>query len=242
MVWLALWALGGCIEWEQTVEIAADGSGTQFLRVRMSMSAEDMVARLASVDPTNPFDPLASSDREQVVRELDGTGLALLDHSAAPKGKRGFDLRLGFDDAAELRRSPLLGSRAEWRFEAGPREGMARVVLFPQGEVAWREARAKVQQMLDDPSSLDQDRVRGWFEGKKAEMEGLDVTLRLRLPGRVLGCTNNLSRDPDDPNAVVVEIRAEQITKPEDLLRWLAPRFLVDFDARGMRFPLDPPR
>jgi len=236
----SLLLLGGCIEWEQTITLHADGSGTQELSVRMTRDAQEMVSRLAAVDTTNPFDPLASMEPEMVRAELEGTGLELTHHEVANDGRRGFDLTVAFDSPEELIQSPLLGSRTEWEFVRGPRPGVTRMVLYPQGKAAWEETRRRVKAMADDPSALDQVDARRWFSHKKATLEGLDVTLRFRLPGRVLGCTNNLVRDAEDPNSVSARVTANGIETPEQLLRWLAPRFLVDFRCADPRLLLEP--
>jgi hypothetical protein len=76
-----------------------------------------------------------------------------------------------------------------------------------------------------------------FFARRRAQLAGLDVTVRFRLPGDVLQWTRNLQKTGD--REVTARITAEQIKTPEDLVRRLAPRFQVVFDATGLDFPVE---
>jgi hypothetical protein len=75
-----------------------------------------------------------------------------------------------------------------------------------------------------------------FFRKKREELTGLDLTLRFQLPGDVLLWTANMEKTGD--REVTARITAEQIKTPQDLVRRLAPRFEVVFDAKGCKLPL----
>ncbi len=137
-----------------------------------------------------------------------------------------------FKDFATLQKSPLCGSAAEWVLAAGPRAGTAKLTLYPQGKAAWTEARAKAETM---PKAVDPVAA-GFFRKRQASLAGLDVVVRFQLPGDVLVWTRNLEKTGD--REVTARITAADIQTPEDLVRRLAPRFEVIFDATGCKLPL----
>lgn len=233
---LVLLAFGatGCLEMEQTVTLGADGSGRQAVVLTL---ADATVAELQKVSRGaqlgSALDAGAVFDGDLVGAELRQAGLELVRHTTRKdRGRRTVDLEASFRDFASLQKSPLCGSGAEWVLAAGPREGTAKLTLYPQGKSAWTEARAKAEKLdaSTDPVAAD------FFRKRQQSLAGLDVMVRLRVPGDVLVWTRNLEKTGD--REVTARIRAEQLRTPEDLIRWLAPRFEVIFDATGCKLPL----
>lgn len=147
-------------------------------------------------------------------------------------GKRTLDLTATFPNFAALGKTPLCGSMAEWVLTAGPKEGTAKLTLYPQGKTAWQEARAKAESMSKEPDAV----AAAFFQKKQEQLTGLDLTVRFQLPGDVLLWTANMEKTGD--REVTARITAEQIKTPQDLVRRLAPRFEVVFDAKGCKLPL----
>jgi hypothetical protein len=172
-------------------------------------------------------------DKDLVARELQASGLELARHtSKRDGGRRSVDLEARFKDFATLQKSPLAGTSAEWVLAAGPRPGTAKLTLYPQGKAAWTEARAKADKMSGEVDAVTAD----FFRKKQQALGGLDLTLRLQLPGDVLVWTANMEQA--GPREVIAHITADQIKTPQDLVRRLAPRFEVIFDATGCKLPL----
>ena len=69
-----------------------------------------------------------------------------------------------------------------------------------------------------------------YFRMRQAQLTGLDVAFRFELPGDVMVWTKNMEKT--SAREVVARVYAAQIKTPEDLMRRLAPRFEVIFDAR----------
>jgi hypothetical protein len=228
--------LAGCLQLEQTVTLGADGAGTQELTLTLPASTFAELKRAAAANQGGvAADPQALFTAATVRQELAGAGLELSAHDVQERdGARTVKLQARFASPEVLRKSPLAGSAAEWTFAPGPSPGTVEVTLWPQGRQAWIDARAKA-----DAMRTAKDAVAGeFFERRRAQLEGLDVTLRLCLPGKVLRCTRNL--DVTGECEVTARITAAQIRTPEDLVRRLAPRFQVVFDAGGCPgFPQD---
>ena len=72
-----------------------------------------------------------------------------------------------------------------------------------------------------------------FFKSRQSQLAGLDIAVRFKLPGNVLVWTRNMEKAGD--REVVARITADQIKTPKDLVRRLAPRFEVIFDARGTK-------
>lgn len=71
---------------------------------------------------------------------------------------------------------------------------------------------------------------------RRRQLEGLDLRLRLEVPGEVYLWTKNMKKVGD--RTVEARVAATDIVTPEDLVRRLAPRFEVIFDARATALPL----
>lgn len=233
VAWLVLFPVAGCLEVEQTITLAADGSGRQAVRLNIRETT------LALVDRSRPAADLAAGtaaavfDRDLVARELAAAGLVLQSHQTERHGeRRKVDLAATFPDFAALQKSPLTGSNAEWVLAAGPKAGTAKLTLYPQGKAAWAQARAKAEAMQGQPDAV----AEAFFRKKQQEITGLDLTLRLQLPGDVLIWTANMEKT--GAREVQARITADQIKTPQDLVRRLAPRFEVIFDATGCKLPL----
>ncbi len=226
--------LAGCLEMEQTITLQADGSGTQAVRMVMPESTFANLKRASQAAKLGGgADPAAVFDKETVARDLGAAGLELVDHVAKRvPGKRSVELTASFGSFAGLQASPLCGSAAEWVLAAGPREGTAKLTLYPQGRQAWLDARAKAEKMPTERDPVTE----AFFAKRQEELAGLDLTIRFDLPGDVLVWTRNLDKTGD--RQVTARVTAEQIKTPEDLVRRLAPRFEVIFDASGCKLPL----
>jgi hypothetical protein len=232
--WLVLClGLGGCLQLEQTVTLGADGAGSQ--QVAMTLSEATFAELTRAAGASSAAGPQALFTEATVAKELEAAGLELATHEASTQdGARRVKLEARFPSPAALRRSPLAGTTAEWTFLPGPAPGTIEVTLYPQGKQAWTDARAKAEAMRTATDAVASE----FFARRRAQLAGLDVTLRLRLPGKVLRCTRNL--DQTGECEVTARITADQIKSPEDLVRRLAPRFQVVFDASGCPgFPID---
>jgi len=231
---VVLLALAGCLELEQTVTLAADGSGRQTLdmTVRESTLAEleraGAAAQLGA--DANPF---AVFDRKLVEAELTTAGFELTAYEAKKvAGKRTVSLAATFSQFGALQQSPLGGSACEWVLAKGPREGTAKLTLYPQGKVAWMEARAKAEELQvgQDPVAME------FFRKRQQQLAGLAIKVKLQVPGEVLVWTRNMERTGE--REVTATITAAQIQTPEDLVRRLAPRFEVIFLSKDCKLPL----
>lgn len=230
-------SLGGCLQLEQTITITGDGSGTQEVVLTLPDATAEELRRAAAADATGaPADLGALFTAAAVGKELGAAGLELLEHEAVREGAgRRVRLRAGFGDLAMLRRSPLCGSGAEWEIAPGPVPGSIELTFYPQGRRAWGEARQKALAVAEGGAA--DEVAREFLERRAAQLAGLSVTLRMRLPGRVLRHTRNMEQTGE--REVTARVTAAQIRTAEDLVRRLAPRFQVVFDARGCALPLD---
>lgn len=221
--------LGGCLEFEQTVTLAADGSGTQQVRLTLR---EKVIERLEKATPAarlgDGANPRAVFDEKLVGAEVRAAGLELTRHEVTSSDQqRTVDMQVGFADFATLQKSPLCGNAAEWALTRGPKEGTGKLTLYPQGRQAWQEARKKAKEMESAPDPVAEQ----FFRKQQEALVGLDVVVRLRLPGDVLVWTANMEKTGE--REVTARVHADQIKTPQDLVRRLAPRFEVIFDAAG---------
>ncbi len=225
--------LGGCLEMEQTVNLAADGSGQQTVRLAIREATLADVERASSAAAAATTQTRAVFEKEQVAAELAEAGLVLASHQTDRKaGRRTVDIAATFPTFAALQKSPLAGSRAEWVLAAGPKPGTAKLTLYPQGKAAWTEARAKADAMQTENDAV----AEAFFRKKQTELTGLDLIVRFQVPGDVLVWTANMEKT--GPREVTARVTADQIKTPQDLVRRLAPRFEVIFDATGCKLPL----
>lgn len=228
---LACLLLSGCLEIEQTVVLSADGSGSQTVHMVMR---KGLLTELAKRQPAAQLgergDPQAVFHKEKVQKELTAAGLELASHKVGDKaGKRIVDLTASFKDFATLQKSPLCGSAAEWSLSKGPKPGLGKLTLYPQGKVAWEQARQKAKEMKDKLDPV----AESFFRSRQSQLAGLNISVKFQLPGNVLVWTRNMKKTGD--REVTAVITADQIKTPKDLVRRLAPRFEVIFDARGTK-------
>lgn len=228
---LGLLALGGCLELEQKITLTADGAGRQ--EVRLSTS-ERFLLELKRRQPAAQLgaagDPTALFSEEKARAELHASGLTLVEHEVAARaGRRAVELAATFPDFAALRRSPLCGSAAEWELVAGPKPGLAKLTLYPQGKAAWQQARERAAAMKREVDPV----LNGYFRKQQEKLRGLDVVFRFEVPGDVLVWTRNMEKVSS--REVVARVRAADLQRPTDLVRRLAPRYEVIFDARATR-------
>jgi hypothetical protein len=72
-----------------------------------------------------------------------------------------------------------------------------------------------------------------FFKSRQSQLTGLNISVCFKLPGDVVVWTRNMKKTGD--REVTAQITADQIKTPKDLVRRLAPRFEVIFDARGTK-------
>ncbi|MCA8975474.1 MAG: hypothetical protein KDC98_12195 [Planctomycetes bacterium] len=231
---LGLLPLTSCLEMEQTVVLESDGSGVQKFSMTMRESTMDEVRRAAAAVHTGgALEPTAVFDKEIVERELVDAGFELREHEATKAhGKRTVKLAAAFADFATLQKTPLGGSQAEWVLAKGPKEGTAKLTVYPQGREAWLEGRRKAEALKADDDPL----VAQFFARRRQQLAGLDLVLRLEVPGQVYLWTKNMKKVGD--RSVEARVSAADIKTPEDMIRRLSPRFEVVFDARDCTLPL----
>lgn len=228
--------LPACLQSEQSVTIAADGSGTQSLTLALTDEVLGVARQYVSVaDASGPRPrPEAVFEEPNVRRELREAGLALTRFDVRVEHEtRVLDVTASFPGVAELRRSPLGGTRAQWFFLAAEGD-LVRAVYYPQGKEAYEQAGKKLEALKQN--GMD-DAMRSWFEKQKQRVRGLDVRLTLRLPGPVRSCSSNWAKT--DERTLGGRVTAASIATPEDLIRMLAPRYEATFDGKGCRLPLD---
>lgn len=223
-----------CLQLEQTVTLAADGSGTLTMVMTMREATLNEMQRVATAAGVAQGTQLVGIfDKETTARELVDAGMELVRHKAEKKpGKRSVALEGAFGSFEALQRNPLAGSEAEWVLAKGPEAGTAKLTFYPQGRTAWLEARERAEAIAKTPDPL----VDQMFAKRRPQLEGLDLTLVLNVPGDVTLWTKNMKRTGD--RQVTAHIGAADIATPEDLVRRLAPRFEVVFDATGLTVPL----
>jgi hypothetical protein len=225
----------GCLELEQTVTLAPNGSGTQVVRMTIGDATLTEVQRASpATEASGAQAAKAVFDKDLVARELGAAGLVLDTHRVARQGtRRTVEVGASFASFAILQQSPLAGTRAEWALTAGPKPGTAKLTLYPQGKAAWTEARAKADAMAGATDEV----AEAFFRKRQQELTGLDLTVRFQLPGDVLVWTANMEKT--GPREVTARVTAAQIKTPQDLVRRLAPRFEAIFDATGCSLPLE---
>ncbi|MCB9888369.1 MAG: hypothetical protein H6836_02245 [Planctomycetes bacterium] len=231
----APWLLAGCLELEQTITIAPDGSGTHRLRMKMPLRLLcKLEAQAAVVRPQADraqLEVAAIFKRDKAGRELASAGMTLRKHEVLERrDTRVLQMEAGFKGLSELRRNPLTGGQADWILKKGP-AGRTALFFFPMGKQAWKDAQLRIKELERKPSAL----MLAYFRSKQAELRGLDLKLTLELPGRVVGRSANLSAGAK-PNQVVAHIDAASIRTPRDLLASLAPCYAIEFDSRGCTF------
>lgn len=226
--------LPACLEIEQTVVLQADGSGSQTVAMRVRETTLDEFQRQSvAAQLGSGANPAALFDKAAVDAELRQAGMVLLAHSSSRQaGKRHVAIEATFPNFAALQKSPLGGSGAEWVLDHGPKAGTAKLTLYPQGRAAWLEARAKAEQLAaqSDPIAIE------FFRKRQQQWSGLSIVMRFQLPGDVLVWTKTLAKTGE--REVTATITPTTLQTPEDLVRWLAPRFEVIFDARDCRLSL----
>jgi len=221
--------LCGCLELEQKITLKPDGSGTQEISMAMQESLlQELKLQQAAVSLGTPGDPTAVFSEDKVRAELEAAGLELTAHEVERvQTRRSVALTASFGDFEGLRRSPLCGSAAEWELAPGPRPGLAKLTFYLQGKAAWQQARQKAAQMKGELDPV----LASYFQKSVAKLRGLDVAFRFALPGDVQLWTRNMEKVSD--REVVARVTSAQIKTPQDLVRRLAPRYVVVFDASG---------
>ncbi len=228
--------LAGCLELDQKVTLRADGSGEFVFAMTMR---ESTIAEVKTAAAAARFggatDPAAVFDREKTQADLVAAGLELTGYETKRDGgRRTVELAATFADFQTLQKCPLNGTQAEWTLQAGPKAGTAKLTFYPQGRTAWLEARKKAAALAETVDPV----IAGFFVKRQQQLEGLDLKLRIDVPGKVYLWTKTLKKTGD--RQVTARIAAQDIKTPADLVRRLAPRFEVIFDARGLDLPLAP--
>lgn len=231
---LGLLPLTACLQMEQTVVLEADGSGVQKFTMTMREAAITEVRRAsAAVSLRNATDPAAVFDKEKLQSALADAGFTVRGHKTGQQaGKRTVQLEADFADFATLQRTPLGGTQAEWVLAKGPKEGTAKLTVYPQGREAWLQSRLKAAELENSEDPL----VERFFARRKKQLAGLDVVLRLEVPGQIYLWTKNMKKTGD--RTAEARIAAADIRTPQDMVRRLSPRFEVIFDCRGCELPL----
>jgi hypothetical protein len=189
---LLLCLVPGCLELETAITLNADGSGTQAMRLSMSQAAIAAVrSSAAAVEASASANPLEAFEADKVRAELEAAGLQVSSCAATlDRGRRCVAAEARFPDLATLAKSPLSGgSKATWRFLRGPRRDEVRLVFYPQGHDAWKDARVRAAELAKAPDEV----AARFFAARKRELAGLKVVLALELPGDVVAHTANLA-------------------------------------------------
>ena len=99
-----------------------------------------------------------------------------------------------------------------------------RLIFYPQGHRAWQNAKLQIEELSRDPM------VQSHFKRQMQQVVGLDIALHIEVPGEIVWLHN---LEKDGPRRVTARVTEKGIERPEDLIKLLAPRYEVIFDARG---------
>lgn len=214
--------------------LRADGSGTQRLEVQMTPAAVATLkgAAYAVEASAQRSDPSDLFDARKVRAELEAAGLSLESHRKfEERDKQCVELTARFADLAILRKNPLTGGeRATWQISRGAGRDEVRLVYFPRGQQAWKDARAKARELASEPDEV----VQKFFASRLQQLDGMRVEFSLELPGDIVAHTANLKLD--GKRKVLAKIAADDVRSVNDLLMLIAPRFEVVFACAG--FPV----
>jgi hypothetical protein len=230
--------LGGCLEMQREVTLAADGSGTDRLVLALTDEVLSTARSFAGASQEDLRDraPDDVFREESVARELRSAGLEPTGYRLRRERRARFvEIDATFASLAVLRQSPLAGPRAEWSFTAGPKAGQVRVRFWPQGREAHETAEQQAKEI--ERNGLDETR-RIWFERQRARIAGLDLRFALVLPGDVIEHGGGWRQD--GARTMRAAVTAEDVTSAAQLVRLLAPQWEVLFDGRACRLALDP--
>lgn len=225
--------LSGCLEVEETVTIRPDGTGTQELSMKIS---REMLAELQKqVTIASGGEPAAALagifDKKQATAEFATAGMTVEKHDVKEKrSSQSLDLEVSFPSLTALGASPLGGGRSNWILKDGG-EGRTALFFYPMGKAAWKEAQTRIGELEKQPS----EQLLVFFQKRRAEIAGLDLTLTINLPGRVYKTSENLSVG-EQPTQVIARVTAASMQTPRDLLTLLAPCYFVEFDSRKCSF------
>ena len=192
---------------------------------------------LRAREATSPLPPTpAETFESRALREqLGAAGLRVRSlHSYRDGGVRRLEAAAEFSDLAELRRSPLRGGQAEWRFERGREPNTIRAIMYPRGEAAWRAGRDQVRRLGDVVTREESE----MFARAKAELDGMILHWTFEMPGSVIAHSRNLRRVDD--RRVEAVVTTTDVRSMRELIQHTAPRFEVIFDGQDCTFALDP--
>jgi hypothetical protein len=228
--------LSSCLQMDQEVKLAADGSGTQRVVLDLTPQVLSTAAKFAGVarPGESSGDPQAVFRADKVRAELEEAGLTMTTHgSETVRGVRRLTIEAEFKSTEVLQQSPLGGGRAQWLFVRGTEAGTLRVIYYPQGREAHEQALVQVARMASGGADEAEQR---WFEQQKARLNGLDLRFTVTLPGDVKSVSSNWTVEGHRTCRAV--IRAGDVKSPSDLVRLLAPRYEAVIDGRSVTIPV----
>ncbi len=228
--------MAGCIELEVGVTLEADGSGTQTLHLGVTdRIAQSIRASARALDASGTrADPLLVFDAAKVKKELADQGLVVTHHKSYREGpKQLVDVTAKFANVGQLEASTLFGAGGEWFVLQGRNKGGLRLVYYPRGHQAWKAGREKAKQIALQPTAVQKQ----FFETQKKKLRGLDIALRITLPGDVDYASKNLK--VDGKRDVIATVKSSDIQTASDLVKALAPRYEVEFDGRLCKLKVD---
>jgi hypothetical protein len=226
-----------CLELEQTLELAADGSGKLHVSIRLDRAA---VERMKEKSGYQPSEEEKAAEREmfdvaRIRKNFEGLeGVKLLDIQPFDDEKTmGMKASLQFDSQAKLAhgmraliaRAPgQRGGQLTWVFvKAG--EGRLRLIIYPSGRDDYRQAKEQLQRLA---TLGEEERAMQsvFFDQMKASLEGMRVSWRVKVPG-VIDKVETLKRTADDTAEMLVS--AADVKTMEDMTRLGGMRFLIEF-------------
>ncbi len=228
--------LTSCLELEQTLTINADGSGSQVLKMSIPKDVlAEMELRASAMNPMGAKQDLSAIfAKEKVGTEVAKHGLSLLKHESKVCGRRqDVEVKLGFKNLAQLRQGGLAQGKADLILQAGEHAGTIRLIYYPTGQAAYKQAQDKARQVREkgqDPM------LQEFFKRQKKTLPGLDLGLVLNLPGIVVQASKNMQET--GLRQVTAKVKAADIRSPSDLILALAPRYEVVFYGKECTFPL----
>jgi hypothetical protein len=232
VVAVATLLLGGCFETLTMVEFRADGTVRQTIRYGMDEDAERRFTnalRAAPVPGRTSFTAESVFSEKAVRAELKRCK-AELESFATERGEDGLrraDLVAKFPNHDSLRRSPLLGTRAEWFFLKGDGD-QVRLVIYPLGREAWTRGRIAGARLDHTPDPL---RTRK-FEAMRDKLERVKIKFAVTVPGQIVAIHPAI-RVSADRRGCVDEFDAKKLETAADLERALGPRYEIRFVPDG---------
>jgi hypothetical protein len=238
LLFLVLPLLGtACLELEQTLELAADGSGKLHVSIRLDRAA---VERMKEKSGYRPSEEEQAAEKEmfdvaRIRKNFEAVeGVKLLDIQPLDDEKSmGMKASLQFDSQAKLAqgmralitRAPgQRGGQLSWVFvKAG--DGRLRLIVYPSGRDDYQQAKEQLQR-FGTLGEEERAMQAVFFDQMKASLGGMRIAWRIKVPGAI-DKVETLKRVADD--VAEMQVSSADIKTMEDMTRLGGMRFVIEF-------------